>query len=49
MPLTPEQMLEMEVLDMREKLSQQFNSQSCWVAGLREWPQCLSWGLCPVG
>lgn len=49
MPLTPEQMLEMEVLDMREKLSQQFNSQSCWVAGLREWPHaslgvCVLWG-----
>lgn len=49
MPLRPEQVPETEVLDMREKLSQQFNSQSCLVAGLGEWPHaslgvCVLWG-----
>lgn len=43
--LRPEQMAEREVLDVREKRSQQFKIQSCWVAGLGEWPQA-SLGVC---
>lgn len=42
-------MPEMEVFDMREKPSQQFNRQSCWVAGLGEWPHASLGVLCPAG
>jgi len=44
-PLGPEQMPKMEVLDVREKPSQQFDSQGCWVAGLGGWPHG-SLGVC---